>query len=118
MIYSINDNINGINYDLITPNMSSEYYEFDKYRKSMQVSAYKSEFDVNNKVLEIRGMEAKTVLFLNLSLIIMICITIYYYLSSHIAALIAIVAIMIAIIMYAVKMRGPVRSRARNYYWT
>lgn len=117
IVYSITDNINGINYDLITPNMSSEYYEFDKYRKSMQLSAHQSEFDVNDKLLSIRSMEAKTVLFLNLSLIIMICMTLYYYLSSQVAAVIAVVCIIIAIVIYSVKLRGPVRSRARNYYW-
>lgn len=117
IVYSITDSINGINYDLITPNMSSEYYQFDKYRKNIQLSAHQSEFDINDKLLNIRAMEAKTVLFLNLSIIIILCVTAYYYFSSQLAVVIAIAAIMIAILMYSVKIRGPVRSRARNYYW-
>lgn len=117
IVYSITDNINGINYDLITPSMSSEYYEFDKYRKSMQLSAHQSEFNINDKLLGIRAMEARTLLFLNLAVIIMICMTVYYYTASNIAVFIGIIATIIAIVIYSVKLKGPVRSRARNYYW-
>lgn len=116
-LYSITDSINGINYDLISPNIAKEYHHYNEYKRSVKLSALKSEFDLNNKILQIRNMEARTVLFLNLSIIISICMSIYYYISYEIAGIIALILIIISVIIFAVQNKGPVRSQARNYYW-
>ncbi len=117
IIYSMNDNINGINHDLIVPNITNEYYNFDKYRKEIKNHASQSESEVNNRILNMKYMEARTILFLHLTLIISLCMTIYYYMSSNLAIIIAIIASTIALIIYSFSTTRLVRNRARQYYW-
>jgi hypothetical protein len=117
IIYSINDNINGMNYDLIVPNITNEYYNFDKYRKEIKLHASKSESEINNTFLNMKYMESRTILFLHLTLIITICMTVYYYMSSYLAVLIAVIASSIALIIYRFSTVRMVRNRAKQYYW-
>lgn len=115
--YNINDNMNGINYELINPNIASELHYFDKYKNQMHLSVSESEFDLNNKILGIKDMQARTVLFFNLSLIICISMSVFYYISSDIAAAICIISVILSIVIYSVTIRYPVRNRGKTYYF-
>lgn len=117
ILYSINDNINGINYDIIIPNLQSEYYHYNDYSNSLNYDVTKSTNTINNKILAMKELEAKTKLFLNISLIISICIIIYYYVSIMLALIIAILSIIIVIYIYIYNMNRTVRTYAYNYYW-
>jgi hypothetical protein len=117
ILYSINDNINGINYDIVIPNMQSEYYHYNDYVNSLDNDVTKSTNTINNKILLMKELEAKTKLFLHISLIMSICMIIYHYVSIIMALIVAVLAIIIVIYIYIYNVNRPVRTYAYNYYW-
>jgi hypothetical protein len=114
--YKITDNINGINHDLIVPSINNEYHNFDIYQNTMRAYASKSEYDANNLLLNIIETDARTMLFVNICLIITLSMTVYYYLSVYIAGIIAIIAAVISMIVYTVKIKRSVRTGSKYNY--
>lgn len=115
--YKINDNINGINYDLIVPSLNNEYHNFNIYKNTMQAYASKSEYDVNNLLLTIRETDAKTMLFLNICMTISLTMAIFYYLSIYVAGTVAIIAVIMAIVIYSIRIKKPVRTGSKYSYF-
>jgi hypothetical protein len=114
--YKITDNINGINHDLIVPSLNNEYHNFDIYQNTMRAYATKSEYDVNNLLLNIIETDARTMLFMNICLTITLSMTVYYFISVYIAGIIAFIAAVISIIIYNVKVKRSVRTGSKYNY--
>jgi hypothetical protein len=82
----------------------------------MRAYASKSEYDANNLLLNIIETDARTMLFVNICLIITLSMTVYYYLSVYIAGIIAIIAAVISMIVYTVKIKRSVRTGSKYNY--
>jgi hypothetical protein len=117
VMYNINDNVSGLNYEMVKPVLNREYDHYQKYSTAIEAHTARSNQNLNVKWLEAYQLKAQSNLLMNISLIICICMIFYYNRNPKTAVAVAIIGGTIALTIYNVQLTVKVRTKYRNNYW-
>jgi len=117
VMYNINDSISGLNYEMVKPVLNKEYDQYQKYSTAIEAHTAASNQNLNSKWLEAYQLKAQSNLLMNISLIICVCMILYYNRTPKTAVAFAIIGGTIALTIYNVELTVKVRTKYKNNYW-
>ncbi len=117
LLNNLNDNINGINYDLVVPLLNIEENAYDKYSSDLTAYANKAKHDINVQKLIIQEDMNTINLYMLSSLLVSTSFGINYYSNPVIAIISGTIFSIYIITTYSIRSKRTVRTSAKNKYW-